>query len=165
MREREQPGPRADLGQDRLERLRGRAPVQVGDANASRRDRERADQAEVLRIGCDDLVAGLEAETRDDDPAPRHRGVRERHAPRLGTHQRRELAAHLVAEREHALEVRLSAAPVLRLPLLLGRHRGRRRTRDRPERARVQVGVASQHREAGADVLERAHPTSRSTGA
>jgi hypothetical protein len=60
--QRDQLRPRSDLGQDRVERLVGLPVADVCDADRRRADGDRPDQAEVLAVGRDDLVAVAQAE-------------------------------------------------------------------------------------------------------
>ena len=105
----------------------------------------------MLRVGRHDLVAGPDPQAAHDDVAALGRRPRQRDLLRRRADQPRQLAAERLALLHDTLEVRAAGPALLQLLALDGLHRLDGRARERPERARVQVGVALQHRQATAD--------------
>ena len=97
MRQREQARARADLRQDRVEGLFSRQVAHGGDPHPGARGVQRAEQAEVLDVGRDDLVLGAEIESGEDDVARVRRRVRQRDVLHLGPDQRGNLRARAIA--------------------------------------------------------------------
>ena len=104
LRQRDQLRPRADLREDRLVRVRRRTVADARNPHGGRAHRERSDQAEVLRVGRDDLVALPEAEPVQDDVAALRRRGRERDALDGHADQLRVLLAHAGAVLEVLVE-------------------------------------------------------------
>ena len=106
VRDGEQPRPRADLGEQAVDRLVAGRVLEPGDADARRRGDEGTKQAEVLGLGGDDLVLGGETQAGKNDVAARRRRVGEREL--LGRHADLggEALANARPQCEHPLEVR-----------------------------------------------------------
>ena len=115
---------------------------------------ERAEEPEVLVGRRHDLVARLEVEAADDDRAALGGGARERHLRRIGVDEARERLTGLVPQRDRLLEVRQAASAVLGVVLDRLHERVRDGARERPERARVEVGDPLEHGEERAGLLE-----------
>ena len=131
----------------------------VDDDDPRRRDRERPEQAEMLRRGGHDLGFGAEAEAAEDDVAGVGRARGERNLQRVGADERREPAPHLGAERHRLFEIRQArSVPPSKSRSVRGDERVVDGARHRPERPRVQVGDPVEHRELGPCLLE-GHPS------
>ena len=118
----------------------------------------------MLRVRRHDLVPRLQPEPRHDDVAAVGRRARQCDRLRLCPDQRGKLLPDPCAQLEHGLEPRAAAAALLLVearPLI---DRVECRTRERAECARIEVGIALEHREQLACLLV-CHSTSRSTGA
>ena len=148
---------------DRLERLVRAELLHLRDAHRRARREDRAREAEVLRVGRDDLVVGPQAEPGEHDVAAVRRRVRERHVLRRRGEKLRDEPAKRRARRLHLLDVLLAAAAELDVVAELLRDDFRRRPRERAERSRVEVRDALEDRKQRARFVER-HATTRSTG-
>jgi hypothetical protein len=114
--------------------------------------RERPEQARVLLVAGQHLVAGAELERGERGVHPVGRGVGEGELVDVAAEQARQLPAQLLAEPEQALEVRHPAAALGRLPLDLTGRRGRRPGGHRSLGPGVQVGEAFEYGELGAQL-------------
>ena len=99
VRDGDQSRPRPDRGQDRL-------GLRRHDDDARTRRVQRPDQAEVLRVGRDDLVPRLEAEAREHDVAAVRGRARQRHQRGLDADELRDAGAN----HSRWLSVRLKVA-------------------------------------------------------
>ena len=124
----------------------------------------RPEQAEVLVGRRDDLVLRPEPEPGEDDVATVRRRGGERDLLRLGSDDRGQRLSQLRSPLERPVEPGLAGPPLGEVACLFGLHRIDRRSRERPERSRVQIGRSLEHREERACLLD-GHPTLASTGA
>ena len=154
VRETEQARARGDFGLDRRKDL---GCPEIADRHDPKRGAGRdepAEEAGVLRVRRHHLVARPDAQAAQDDVAAFRRRGRERDLFRLRAQEACKLAPQRLALLQRALEVRTARAALLQLEALDGLHRLDRRPRQRAERARVQVRIALQHRQAAADGYE-----------
>ncbi len=164
VRQREQARARPDLGEEPLERLRGLEAPRRRDPDTRPRRVQRPEQPEVLLVRGHDLVVRAEPEPGEDDVA----AVRGRRRQRdvVGGHadQRRQLAAHALAQRPRLRVVAGTCAPLREVDERLRHHRLRGLPRERAVRAGVEIGDALEDRKRRSGFLER-HETVSSTGA
>ena len=161
--QREQSRPWCDRCQQHLERLRRRPRRDLRDDNPRFRSVKRKEQARMLGVRRHDLVAPAHAESGEDDVAAVRRRAREREVRRRRTDCSRDFLPHAFAQREHALDPRLSAASELVIEPVAFGHRRDRRARERPQSPRVQIREAFKDGKLRTHLGPR-HVSSRSTG-
>ena len=156
VRERHQPRARPDQRGDRVERIG--AVQRLGDAHddavAADEGRERLEQARVLVVGRDDLVAGREVEAAEHEIHAAARRVRQRDALGIAAHGLGDGRARSIAD---ALELGVAggADATARLDLVDARPHGVcGARRQRAPRAGVEVHGIARRRHSGAHDFE-----------
>ena len=148
VRDGNQSRPGSDGGDDPLR-------IRLDDHDGRSRHVQRPEEPEVLVGRGDDLVVGLQAEAGEDDVAPVGGRSRDRHLVDVDPDELGELGAQLLARLEQSHELGEGAAPFLETALLRGLHRVDRPACERPDAPGLQIGIAIEHRELGACLLER----------
>ena len=100
---------------------------------------QRAEQAEVLLVGRDDLVAGFEPKAGEHGLAARRRGRGHRDLAERCAEQPGQELAHTTAYPDQVVEVRLAAPALFELEARLRDYGVDRLLRQRAERAGVEV--------------------------
>ena len=166
VRDGHQPGAGTDLGLDGVDRLGRRELPYPGNPDAGPRGRQRAEEAEVLGVGRDDLVVRLEAEARDGDVAAVGRRAGERDRACVGSDRCAYAVSCLRAKPTNLLPVRLAHATSLELGACALDDALHRSARQRAERPRVQVGGMGEHGQLRANGFEvHGHIITASRGA
>src|SRR5205823_5426521 len=125
---------------------------------------QRADQAEMLLIGCDDLVLRAELESGEHDLAPARRRIGEGDELRGGSQDCCDPAADSLSHLPDLLDPGRPAAALRKIALEPSPRSVDGRLRQRPVRACVEVREALQDGKLRPRLLER-HSTTASTGA